>query len=77
MAGLIFWRKKKEDKAQVSEPSVVEPAIETEVVEIETVVETETIEPIQEVSETFIFSLSDFTLKGKSIKLPLPLTITL
>ena len=52
MAGLIFWRKKKEDKAQVSESSVVEPAIEAEVVEVETVVETETIEPIQEVVET-------------------------
>ncbi len=52
MAGLIFWRKKKEDKAQVSESSVVEPVIEAEVVEAQTVVETETIEPIQEVVET-------------------------
>ena len=51
MAGLIFWRKKKEDKAQVSESSVVEPVIEADVVEIETVVETETSEPIQEVIE--------------------------
>jgi len=45
LAGLIFWRKKKEDKAQVSEPVVVEP------VEIETVVETETIEPVEEAVE--------------------------
>jgi len=44
LAGLIFWRKKKEDKAQVSESSVVEP------VEIET----ETNEPVEEVVETFV-----------------------
>lgn len=45
MAGLIFWRKKKEDKAQVSEPVVVEP------VEIETVVESE---PVEEVVESVV-----------------------
>ena len=55
MAGLIFWRKKKEDKAQVSEPVVVEPVenetiVETEPVEAE-VIETETIEPVEEVVE--------------------------
>ena len=52
MAGLIFWRKKKEDKAQVSEPVVVEPVEIETVVEAEVVVETETIEPTQEVVET-------------------------
>ena len=55
MAGLIFWRKKKEDKAQVSEPVVVEPVeietvVESEPVEAE-VIETETIEPVEEVVE--------------------------
>ena len=59
MAGLIFWRKKKEDKAQVSEPVVVEPVeietvVETEPVEAEVVVETETIEPVEEVIETVV-----------------------
>ena len=44
MAGLIFWRKKKEDKAQVSDASVVEPAE----------IETETNEPVEEVVETFV-----------------------
>ena len=58
MAGLIFWRKKKEDKAQVSEPVVVEPVenetvVETEPVEAE-VIETETIEPVEEVVETVV-----------------------
>jgi fused signal recognition particle receptor len=52
LAGLIFWRKKKEDKAQVSEPVVVEPVEIETVVEAEVVVETETIEPTQEVVET-------------------------
>ncbi|NBS62418.1 MAG: hypothetical protein EBT26_10370, partial [Microbacteriaceae bacterium] len=54
MAGLIFWRKKKEDKAQVSEPVVVEPVEIETVVEAEVVVETETIEPTQEVVETVV-----------------------
>jgi fused signal recognition particle receptor len=59
LAGLIFWRKKKEDKAQVSEPVVVEPVeietvVETEPVEAEVVVETETIEPVEEVIETVV-----------------------
>ena len=58
MAGLIFWRKKKEDKAQVSEPVTVEPVenetvVETEPVEAE-VIETETIEPVEEVVETVV-----------------------
>ena len=58
MAGLIFWRKKKEDKAQVSEPVVVEPVenetvVETEPIEAE-VIETETIEPVEEVIETVV-----------------------
>jgi fused signal recognition particle receptor len=44
LAGLIFWRKKKEDKAQVSDASVVEPAE----------IETETNEPVEEVVETFV-----------------------
>jgi fused signal recognition particle receptor len=57
LAGLIFWRKKKEDKAQVSEPVVVEPVeietvVESEPVEAEVVVETENIEPVEEVIET-------------------------
>jgi len=54
LAGLIFWRKKKEDKAQVSEPVVVEPVEIETVVEAEVVVETETIEPTQEVVETVV-----------------------
>ena len=59
MAGLIFWRKKKEDKAQVSEPVVVEPVenetvVETEPVEAEVVLETETIEPVEEAVETVV-----------------------
>jgi len=54
LAGLIFWRKKKEDKAQVSEPVVVKPVEIETVVEAEVVVETETIEPTQEVVETFV-----------------------
>ncbi len=59
MAGLIFWRKKKEDKAQVSEPVVVEPVeietvVESESVEAEVVVETETVEPTHEVIETAV-----------------------
>ena len=54
MAGLIFWRKKKEDKAQVSEPVIVEPVEIETVVEAEVVVETETIEPTQEVVETVV-----------------------
>jgi len=41
LAGLIFWRKKKEDKAQVSEPVVVEPVEEV----VETVVAPVVIEP--------------------------------
>jgi len=58
LAGLIFWRKKKEDKAQVSEPVTVEPVenetvVETEPVEAE-VIETETIEPVEEVVETVV-----------------------
>jgi len=44
LAGLIFWRKKKEDKAQVSDASVVEPAE----------IETETNEPVEEVVEGFV-----------------------
>jgi fused signal recognition particle receptor len=54
LAGLIFWRKKKEDKAQVSEPVIVEPVEIETVVEAEVVVETETIEPTQEVVETVV-----------------------
>jgi len=59
LAGLIFWRKKKEDKAQVSEPVVVEPVenetvVETEPVEAEVVLETETIEPVEEAVETVV-----------------------
>ena len=59
MAGLIFWRKKKEDKTQVSEPSVVEPVeietvLEAEPVEAEAVVETLTIEPAEEVVEAVV-----------------------
>ena len=59
MAGLIFWRKKKEDKAQVSEPVIVEPVeietvVESEPVEAEVVVETETVEPVEEVVETVV-----------------------
>jgi fused signal recognition particle receptor len=54
LAGLIFWRKKKEDKAQVSEPVVVEPVEIETVVEAEVVVETESIEPTQEVVETVV-----------------------
>ena len=59
MAGLIFWRKKKEDKAQVSEPSVVEPVeietvLEAELVEAEAVVETLTIEPAEEIVEPVV-----------------------
>jgi fused signal recognition particle receptor len=59
LAGLIFWRKKKEDKAQVSEPVIVEPVeietvVESEPVEAEVVVETETVEPVEEVVETVV-----------------------
>jgi len=48
LAGLIFWRKKKEDRAQVSEPVVVEPVEEV----VETVVAPVVIEP--EVVETVV-----------------------
>ena len=62
MAGLIFWRKKKEDKAQVADASVVESVeietvVETESVEVEAVVETESVEPAQEVTETVVTPL--------------------
>lgn len=53
MAGLIFWRKKKEDKPQVSDSSAVEPVIEAEVVEAETVIQPEAIEPIEQEAEIF------------------------
>ena len=59
MAGLIFWRKKKEDKAQVSETSVVEPlvnetALEAEPIEAEIFFETESNEPAEEVVEVLV-----------------------
>jgi signal recognition particle GTPase len=59
LAGLIFWRKKKEDKAQVSETSVVEPlvnetALEAEPIEAEIFFETDSDEPAEEVVEVLV-----------------------